>query len=466
MSRPKRTVSSWLQSSFDVDEHCEFVPNKKTTYQAIKDEKLEDFDSFNTSVSYKKKPCHNLAALLAACAPKKPAELAISRQKQGEISKWFQEKVKHGQPSLLVISGPSGCGKTEAFKVIAKDNKFDVVEWITPMDQIIDENNRIMRQGERFEDFLIRATRYSSVLSDYSRRLLLVKDIPNCYIEGKDDFAGLLRKYCQYGREPLVFINTDTGSSKLMMTLFSQSNRDYFKIDLININACTPTALKNVMKRVSTTLNSKAKDILRVTQQQIDEVLSNNIGDVRSALLNLIFCSLKVQHTHESECTVREETLGLLHAIGRVINPKKVAEKKFLQFVHNPDELASCFQTQANTFINFVHENYLNTLGCNVDGAAMAIDVISLADVFNSEWRNHHMTKLALSHCVRGVMIAIDKPVPNWNPVRKPANSINNLQRNFALAEVEWYERYINPKVKKPIDIELSESIIEEISDW
>ena len=59
------------------------------------------------------------------------------------------------------------------------------------------------------------------------------------------------------------------------------------------MNAVTPTSLKNVLKRVSSILNSKANQILCVTQDKIDEVLSNNIGDVRSALLNLIFCSLK-----------------------------------------------------------------------------------------------------------------------------------------------------------------------------
>ena len=55
--------------------------------------------------------------------------------------------------------------------------------------------------------------------------------------------------------------------------------------------------------------------------------------------------------------------------------------------MHNPDELASCFQTQANTVIRFTHENYLNTIGYNMDGAANAVDAISLADVLNSEWR-------------------------------------------------------------------------------
>lgn len=57
------------------------------------------------------------------------------------------------------------------------------------------------------------------------------------------------------------------------------------------------------------------------------------------------------------------------------------------KFIHDPDDLASSFQTHSNTFIKFVHENYMNTMGFNMGGAAKAIDVISLADVMNSEWR-------------------------------------------------------------------------------
>lgn len=50
-----------------------------------------------------------------------------------------------------------------------------------------------MRQGDRFEEFLIRATRYSSVLSNYSSRLLLVKDFPNVFYEEKESFFSLLQ---------------------------------------------------------------------------------------------------------------------------------------------------------------------------------------------------------------------------------------------------------------------------------
>jgi len=48
-----------------------------------------------------------------------------------------------------------------------------------------------------------------------------------------------------------------------------------------------------MLKRVSGVLNSIGGDMLHVSQRHLDEILANNIGDVRSALLNLIFISLK-----------------------------------------------------------------------------------------------------------------------------------------------------------------------------
>lgn len=60
-----------------------------------------------------------------------------------------------------------------------------------------------------------------------------------------------------------------------------------------SVNATTQIAMKNMLKRVSGVLNSIAGDMLQVSQQHIDEILSNSVGDVRSAVLNLIFISLK-----------------------------------------------------------------------------------------------------------------------------------------------------------------------------
>lgn len=49
-----------------------------------------------------------------------------------------------------------------------------------------------MRQGDRFEDHLIRATRYRTVLGTCSKQLLLVKDLPNVYQEDQKGFFALL----------------------------------------------------------------------------------------------------------------------------------------------------------------------------------------------------------------------------------------------------------------------------------
>lgn len=60
-----------------------------------------------------------------------------------------------------------------------------------------------------------------------------------------------------------------------------------------SVNAVTQTSIKNVLKRVSSVLNSIGGDMLHISQQHVDEILANNTGDVRNALLNLIFISLR-----------------------------------------------------------------------------------------------------------------------------------------------------------------------------
>lgn len=41
------------------------------------------------------------------------------------------------------------------------------------------------------------------------------------------------RKYFQIGKEPVIFICTETGNSRLMHTLFAPEIREKFGIDLI-----------------------------------------------------------------------------------------------------------------------------------------------------------------------------------------------------------------------------------------
>ncbi|XP_029659935.1 cell cycle checkpoint protein RAD17 [Formica exsecta] len=456
MTLPKRN-NKWCVPSFD----CEIVnePLVKRTNTRKLDKTLPN-TSFTQNNFKRRKHETNLSKLLEACEPQKLSELAISRQKQNEISNWFQYKASKRQPSMLVLSGPSGCGKTVAIKLLAKENGFDIIEWITPIDQIEDENKRVMRQGDKFEDHVIRATRYRTVLGNCSKQLLLVKDLPNVYQEDHKGFFTLVEKYFQIGKEPVIFVCTETGNSRLMQTLFAPNVREKFGIDLITVNATTQTAVKNMLKRVSGVLNTIADDMLHVSQQHIDEILSNSVGDVRSAVLNLIFISLKVPERHlKSECGIREETLSLLHGIGRVINPKKQSDDSS-KYVHDPEEISAFFQSQSVVFVQFLQENYLNTIR-TIEEVTVASDILSLADVLNSEWRDRNLGKVALSYCIRGLMLANEKPVTGWNPVKKPRDDHSNIRRCLVTAETQWYESIIKPCSKKTNEI----SIVNEDKD-
>lgn len=368
-------------------------------------------------------------------------------KKSKEIANWLQCRARRGKPAALVLSGPSGCGKTTAIKVLAKEIGFSITEWITPMDQIVDEYNNIMKQGDRFEEFLIRATRYSSILSSYSIRLLLVKDFPNVYFRDKESFFSLLELYFEMGKEPIIFICGDTANSKTYQTLFPNNIRERFGIDTINVNAATQAAMKNALKRVANILNSTAGYMLHVSQQKVDEILSNYLGDIRNSILNLIFISLKVPGEQEGKCNSREESLGLLHGIGRIINPKRVQTENGWRFVHDPDNIAAYFESQATVFLNFLQQNYLNTLE-GIKEVKDCAQILSLADVLNTEWRDPNLTKVALSLCVRGVMVNNEKPVSGWNPVRKPRTEQAEVRRCLATAEVRWYETLIKSKSK------------------
>ncbi|XP_034182449.2 rad17 checkpoint clamp loader component isoform X1 [Osmia lignaria lignaria] len=453
--------SSWLMPSFDCEPAKKSPATKRIFSQTLKND-ISQIPSFY-EITLKKKNISSLTALLEACEPRKSNELVVSKQKQQEILDWLKYKIKRGQPYALILCGPSGCGKTATIKVLAKENSFNVTEWITPIDQAMDENNRVMRQGDRFEEFLVRATRYSSVFRNQSKRLLLVKEFPNVYFEDKNSFHSLIQRYFEFGKEPIIFICTETGNSKLLQTLFPPDIRQKYGIDLININPVTQTAMKNALKRVSSILNSIAGQMLCVSQSKVDEILSNSIGDIRNSLLNLIFISLKVPEEQENNCSSREVNLGLLHGIGRVINPKRTKDGNSWKFVHNPDEVAAFFQSQATVFLHFLQENYLNTMR-GIDEVNACANILSLADALNSEWRDPKLTKVILSFAVRGVMVSNEKPVSGWNPVRKPLNDRLDQTRCLAAAEVRWYESIINSKLKNTTEVSNLdlESVIDE----
>uniref|UniRef100_A0A0C9PYN5 RAD17_0 protein n=1 Tax=Fopius arisanus TaxID=64838 RepID=A0A0C9PYN5_9HYME len=311
------------------------------------DDNFELFDA-------KSRKTKDLSGILEACRPTKAAELSVSKQKQNEIVEWLTSEATTGRSRILLLSGTSGSGKTIALKVLAEEYDFNVIEWISPIDSAYSNDIKYLNQNDKFVEFLVRVTRYNSVFGRSRKRLLLVKDIPNIYFMDTNGFHEVLRQYMKLGRQPLVFVCADSESSRMMYSLFPPEIVEELEIDRINIPSTTPTAMKNMLKRISKILNAKFGDLIDVTQSVIDEVLSNSIGDVRSTILNTIFASLKVSNDgSKNDCGSREESLGLLHGIGRVINPKRIVDGNKWKFTHDPDDIAAYFRSQSRIFFQF-----------------------------------------------------------------------------------------------------------------
>lgn len=66
------------------------------------------------------------------------------------------------------------------------------------------------------------------------------------------------------------------------------------------------------------------------------------------------------------------------------------------KYVHDPEEISAFFQSQSVVFVQFLQENYLNTIR-TIEEATVASDILSLADVLNSEWRVSFVKALSIT---------------------------------------------------------------------
>ena len=136
----------WLLPSFDFTPIKTPVKIKRAASMSVKTSESPLKKTFTRKYSseslIKKENINSLSELMSACNPKSSLDLSVSRQKQQEISAWLESKTQRGKPNILIISGPSGCGKTVALKVLAEEHGFNVTEWITPVDQLMDENSK------------------------------------------------------------------------------------------------------------------------------------------------------------------------------------------------------------------------------------------------------------------------------------------------------------------------------------
>lgn len=100
-----------------------------------------------------------------------------------------------------------------------------------------------------------------------------------------------------------------------------------------------------------------------------------------------------------------DETVTMMHALGRVLNPKCKSNKTICEasstkqicccpdletntakLLHSPEQLADDFMSQPAIFMNLLHANYMCHFK-DIDDIVQSTDMLSSTDVVLNEWR-------------------------------------------------------------------------------
>ncbi|PWY66341.1 hypothetical protein BO70DRAFT_366546 [Aspergillus heteromorphus CBS 117.55] len=391
-------------------------------------------------------------------------ELAVHKKKVSDVKNWLVNSFHRSGRQLLVLRGPAGSGKTTTISLLSKVLDFDILEWKNPSTSELVTTTHISA-ASRFEEFLGRGNEFGGldlsgvngspvtvtddrIASTSKRRIILIEEYPTLTGQSTNlpAFRLTLQKCLSAKPEqaktesgepvtsPIVIIVSET----LLDSQSSQSDKltvhrllgpelyNHPRTSIIDFNAIAPTIMYKALNLV---LEKKASISDREAPPSSAILHSiSKIGDIRSAISSLQFLCLKSEDFQPANTSIsavkskrgrttltsieretlqlvtqREASLGLFHAVGKVVYNKRadvvsmtgrrpVLPPEHLTHHGRPqlsqvcvNELVDETGTDYQTFVSTLHENYVPS--CNgssfteyLDGCISALsdsDVLS-----------------------------------------------------------------------------------------
>ncbi|XP_018326271.1 cell cycle checkpoint protein RAD17 isoform X2 [Agrilus planipennis] len=280
----KKSNKNWISLDIKVDEvKNDFPVGTKVTRDSLK----------VFAVPSETKKAYNF---FEKVIPTIESHLAVHSKKIKEVEEWLLRNVKDkcgkGTTSILLITGPAGSGKSATINVLCNKLDIRISEWVNPVDQDY-ELSKGPGQSAQFLEFLVQS-KYLSLLEDSGKKLTLVEDFPNSVIRKPDEFFTILEKVYYKARSAIVFICADEDmSNNISHQLFPQNIRDLYKIENITFNACSVTLMKNSLKRACSLILERSDLFTPPHNDIIEAIVITSCGDIRSAMNQLYFASLK-----------------------------------------------------------------------------------------------------------------------------------------------------------------------------
>ncbi|KAE8410580.1 UAA transporter family-domain-containing protein [Aspergillus pseudocaelatus] len=386
-------------------------------------------------------------------------ELAVHKRKVSDVQSWLRNAFTGSREhKLLVLRGPAGSGKTTTINILSQTLGFDILEWRNPP---VSEfaTKAYVSVAAQFEEFLGRGDQFRKLdldeLTDFSQdsnryahqRIILIEEFPTLLHRGSSSLAAFrlsLQRYLAMeatlsshrfnksgvkaqASSPIVIIVSEThltsGFSSESLTvhrLLGPVLLNHPGTTIVDFNSIAPTFMYKAMKLI---LEKEARDSRR-NKDPGPAILQSiaRSGDIRSAIAALEFLCLDVGRwgipatrakkssrnnviltSAEKETlklvTQREGSLGIFHAVGKVVynkrdDPGVATEGPILpsppEHMRHHDrpkvsqvpvnELVDETGTDIQTFISALHENYVPS--CDGPSFVDCVDacIVALSD--------------------------------------------------------------------------------------
>lgn len=411
-------------------------------------------------------------------APKQISELAVHPKKLQELQDCLLDILSQKDnihPHFLLLTGPSGSGKLTALKVICREFGVAIQEWINPMEQ----DYEITRENQisQFLDFLI-GSKWGSLFQNEENQITVVKDFPNTLIRQPEQFRGVLEECWYKTKMPIVFICTDATNNNvnLVKSLFCDDIIRNFRIRQIEFNSCAATLMRNAIKRAQVIIKDHPDLFTPPSSEILEAIVATSMGDIRNAMNQFYLSSLKGggcvplvtdkqsvgvkrkqrgKNNNKIKSMERDETLGLFHGLGRVLNPKWNEDSNNRERLNcDFDKLIDEFSTQPTMFMSFLFENYLKYFG-DFNDAAKAAEIMSFSIKFLDSYVDRHEILLyGLWVSVLGLMISNRHKVSKWTQIRGPVKIERKVINEVQLLGFDSTDLFYYSLIKNSVESE------------
>nr|CDS27401.1 cell cycle checkpoint protein rad17 [Hymenolepis microstoma] len=371
-------------------------------------------------------------------APEDIKDVAVHHEKLKEV-KEVCRSLKARKSCILVITGPPGSSKSTCLQTVCQSLGFSSpIVW---EETDCDYNETGSSDYDKFEEFLLKSTRYSitndSLKLDFRQtantvnsrpsQLVLVENLPIGLTEKPARFHNILRAALSHVLIPtlLAFVLTKSSSNGCfgvpnissfdngsLGRLFPPNIVQELGVYRIEFNPIASTIMTRAINRIVNIVCKKLK-IPLPSKAFIQSLAASSSGDIRLAINNLQFALMSAKQTGKSSameyCVYeRDAGLALFHALGKILHSKRLSDSddqclplpshlqayKRPPLSFNPESVLDQSGLSGDDAVAWLHENYLlfhtNSDSESLNSLALTSTQISWSDAHLSggmNWR-------------------------------------------------------------------------------